>query len=67
MRLRGNFRGTRTRWPPTLRFNPEEAEVLFTGCAHTYKELYAESAVAYVPLGARSGIAEVHHARNGIR
>jgi hypothetical protein len=28
---------------PTMRFNPAEAELLFTGTGHTYKELYADT------------------------
>jgi hypothetical protein len=43
MRLRETPPATGRGGPPTLRFNPASAEILFAGSGHTYKELYASS------------------------
>ncbi len=43
MRLRDTPPAPGRGGPPALRFNPADAEVLFAGSGHTYKELYAAS------------------------
>ncbi len=43
MRLRETASGSGRGGPPAMRFNPAEAELLFTGTGHTYKELYSAS------------------------
>ena len=41
VRLRETAAGPGRGGPPTMRFNPADAELLFAGSGHTYKELYA--------------------------
>jgi len=41
VRLRETAAGPGRGGPPALRFNPADAELLFAGSGHTYKELYA--------------------------
>jgi hypothetical protein len=41
VRLRETPAGPGRGGPPAMRFNPAEAELLFAGSGHTYKELYA--------------------------
>jgi hypothetical protein len=43
MRLRETAAGGGRGGPPAMRFSPAEAELLFAGSGHTYKELYAAS------------------------